>query len=104
MYWLLLDSRFRGNDFTGAYAVTPAGMMVRTAHARRPPAVIPAKAGMIVRTAYARRPPAVIPAKAGIHRCSPATYGAATDTSFAGVKATDDALMDAASPTTGALR
>ena len=86
MYGLLLDSRLRGNDFTGAHAV------------------IPAKAGMIVRAAHARRPPAVIPAKAGIHRCSPVTYGAATDTSFAGVKAMDDALVDAASPTTGPLR
>ena len=44
-----MDSRLRGNNGKGASDV------------------IPAKAGMIVRTASARRPSSVIPAKAGIH-------------------------------------
>ena len=50
-----MDSRLRGNDINCFFAV------------------IPAKAGMIVRTAYARRPPTVIPAKAGIHTAYPNT-------------------------------
>ena len=44
-----MDSRLRGNNGNNARNV------------------IPANAGMIVRTAYARRPSIVIPAKAGIH-------------------------------------
>ena len=70
-----MDSRLRGNDINcifdchsrdnGNDAIDKAVVAATT--------VIPAKAGMIVRTAYARRPPTVFPAEAGIHTACPNT-------------------------------
>ena len=48
-------------------AVSMASFRSRDNEVTNAPTVIPAEAGMIVRTAYARRPSSVIPAKAGIH-------------------------------------
>ena len=77
-------------DTDGATTVIPAkaGMTAATKMdgGSLPPTattVIPSKAGMTVRTASARRPSSVIPAKAGIHRCSPLAHDGAPDTSIA---------------------